>query len=205
MLHDVIKAIDGAEKLQHHANDDVISPTKEKSLGMFPSHDRKPYDDRNKMHRLGNLIVDEEEGRCDAAIGHFENHEEEASKGNLEESNVENDDEALHLLEGMPGCLELPSPEDIADDTLGESRDFIQKIEEIIGSYCSKCFYSKHWSLREAAAHESSLALLRSSQSKDDFLKQIPTICGILEKVFYDRIIQVRQHSNIEIYLRFVK
>ena len=96
-------------------------------------------------------------------------------------------------------CLELPPPVDAVDGILGKIRDFIQTIEEIISSYCPKCFYSKHLSLREATIHKFSLALLRLSQSKYDFLKQILTTCGALKKVFNDHIIQERQHSNIDI------
>ena len=61
-----------------------------------------------------------------------------------------------HPLAGVDGAEDLPSPEDIKRDL---SRDLVHKVESLFGSYRTKCYFSKNWSLREAALAKMTLMI----------------------------------------------
>ncbi len=61
-----------------------------------------------------------------------------------------------HPLAGVEGAEELPSPEDIERDV---STDLVHKVESLFGNYRAKCFFSKNWSLREAAIAKMTLMI----------------------------------------------
>lgn len=117
-----------------------------------------------------------------------------------------------HPLEGVPDFENLPTPEDInileGRDEMGRSLsinnshltiDSMQKINAILGSYCTRCLFSKNWSLREAALLKLSLELqTRIIDNKTNYKSTADWWDGfsrglimILEKALNDRIVQV--------------
>lgn len=54
-----------------------------------------------------------------------------------------------HPLEGVPDCLILPQPEELADDSFDLAQH--SGLLLLLGEYRAGCFFSKIWALREAA------------------------------------------------------
>ncbi len=117
-----------------------------------------------------------------------------------------------HPLYGVPNYEDLPPPDEIfqqneaglilsinSSNSITTSSDAISKVESILGSYRTRCFFSNNWSLREAAILKFSLMLpsIMDKVKKDneqennlwDTLKR--SICIILEKALDDKIVQV--------------
>jgi len=106
------------------------------------------------------------------------------------EPSVQGYEHGQHPLEGVPGFEEMPAPEDINDDGGKNSPDFINKVEFVMGSYVTKCFFSKNWTLREAALTKTSM-VLPEVIGKTDIFTFTKNVCAILERATEDRIVQV--------------
>lgn len=96
--------------------------------------------------------------------------------------------EENHPLEGVPGYEALPDPRDVS--IRGENILLSKRIEELVGSYIMKCFFSRNWALREAALTKSSL-LLPDMKENHGLKKIAPVICEMLERSLCDRVVQV--------------
>jgi hypothetical protein len=142
---------------------------------------------------------------------HHENHH--FSSTYLHSDQDEYDTGEQHPLAGIPDFESLPTPEDInileGRDEMGRSlsinnshltTDSMQKIHAILGSYCTRCLFSKNWSLREAALLKLSLDLqtamdnykTKNSDSAANWWDGFSRgLCMILEKAINDRIVQV--------------
>lgn len=89
-----------------------------------------------------------------------------------------------HPLEGVPGFQDLPIPEEIIDTRI--SSEVLMRIEAVLGLYRTKCFFSRNWSLRDAALTKLSLILYTN-----DIEGSAPTLCLILERAVNDCVVQV--------------
>jgi len=116
------------------------------------------------------------------------------------ESDQKEEDEEIdvekHPLEGIPGYEELPTPEAIKPNNKDMSQDMIQNIESVIGSYRTRCLFSKNWNLREAAIMKISII---TPSIINSFGVQVcsPILCQLLDLAINDRIIQVLLTSLI--------
>ena len=139
-------------------------------------------------------------------------HKETMKDKNSTESNNLNGIGDEHPLEGIANYEILPFPEDIYNKNEGGSlnssnslvsTDSVSRIEYIMGEYRTKCFFSKHWSLREAAVLKLSLILpsivnrvKAIHENNDDWWYTFTrSLCIILEKAINDKIIQVSLSS----------
>lgn len=89
-----------------------------------------------------------------------------------------------HPLEGVPGYQDLPLPEEIIDTRI--STEVLSRMEAVLGLYRTKCFFSRNWSLRDAALTKLSLML-----HSIDIEGSAPTLCIILERAVNDCVVQV--------------
>lgn len=117
-----------------------------------------------------------------------------------------------HPLYGVPNYDDLPQPDEMfqqneaglilsinSSNSITTSSDAISKVESILGSYRTRCFFSKNWSLREAAILKFSLMLpsivdkVKRDKEQENNLWDTLTrnICIILEKSLDDKIVQV--------------
>ncbi|GFH43762.1 hypothetical protein CTEN210_07275 [Chaetoceros tenuissimus] len=124
------------------------------------------------------------------------------------------DPDSPHPLEGVPGYEDLPIPAEIrkiiptseqGNNNLSNSFTSIASLEStsrmecILGSYCTRCYLSKEWVLREAALIKLSLKLEDVVQDlknrKDSGLGWWQTftrgVSVILERAVDDKIVQV--------------
>lgn len=124
------------------------------------------------------------------------------------------DPDSPHPLEGVPGYEDLPIPAEIrkiipsseqGNNNLSNSFTSIaslestSRMESILGSYCTRCYLSKEWVLREAALIKLSLKLEDVVQDlkhkKDSGLGWWQTftrgVSVILERAVDDKIVQV--------------
>lgn len=120
---------------------------------------------------------------------------DDPSNPNIESTSSANDSRIVqgfreHPLHGVPGYEELPVPDEVSIDDGYVTLDTVQKVEGLIGSYLSKCFFSKHWSLREAAILKTSMILpsIRDQVNKDVMYRGLLLIT---ERALEDRIVQV--------------
>mmetsp|Transcript_9562 Transcript_9562/g.20172 ORF Transcript_9562/g.20172 Transcript_9562/m.20172 type:complete len:660 (+) Transcript_9562:182-2161(+) len=111
--------------------------------------------------------------------------EESHSDGSLDD----HDDE--HPLEGVENAEELPTPEEINDNGVA-SLDFVQKVQELFGSYRTKCFFSKNWMLREAALAKMTLLIPEVCSTSN-----LEVMCKIIEVGIDDKNVQVYLASII--------
>jgi len=95
-----------------------------------------------------------------------------------------------HPLYGVSNFHSLPAPEAIKIEDIDDLEDSVQKVENIIGKYLTKCFFSKTWSLREAALLKASIILSEAHNQvhTDEYCK---AICIMLSRVVEDKIGQV--------------
>jgi hypothetical protein len=115
-----------------------------------------------------------------------------------------------HPLDGVPGFEDLPMPEDVhkiipsCEQANNLSNSFssittISSLEAILGVYCTKCFLSKNWALREAALLKLSLNIkniVADLKTNDDAASRwwdvfSRGICVVLERAVDDKIVQV--------------
>jgi hypothetical protein len=89
-----------------------------------------------------------------------------------------------HPLEGVPGFQDLPIPEEIIDTRI--SSEVLMRIEAVLGLYRTKCFFSRNWSLRDAALTKLSLILYSI-----DIEGSASALCLILERAINDCVVQV--------------
>ena len=153
---------------------------------------------------------------------HSEDNESINTSSDVEESVISKtltvdltvDPDSPHPLEGVPGYEDLPIPAEIrkiiptseqGNNNLSNSFTSIaslestSRIEAILGSYCTRCYLSKEWVLREAALMKLSLKLedvVQDLKSKKDsglgwwqtFTRGVSVI---LERAVDDKIVQV--------------
>jgi len=95
-----------------------------------------------------------------------------------------------HPLYGIPGHEDLPLPEEVSFEDGHVSPDALQKVESLIGTYLAKCFFSRHWSLREAAIQKTSIILpsLRNQMTTEQIYRGLLVVT---ERALEDRIVQV--------------
>ena len=108
-----------------------------------------------------------------------------------------------HPLKGVPDYMALPVPENINNEGEGIATDTNARIESLVGSYITKCFFSKNYALREAALAKVSLMLPEMGQQQQDEMSSpvkdtvhpsshyLRTCCIILERAMNDRVIPV--------------
>lgn len=126
-----------------------------------------------------NSYVTEEEESTDASTGQEDSsHDNGSSSGD-------------HPLAGVDGAEELPSPEDVQRDI---PTDLVHKVESLFGSYRAKCFFSKNWSLREAAVTKMTL--------------MIPEICSAgstgdvdVSEIIFSITEATNSDKNVQVYL----
>lgn len=108
-----------------------------------------------------------------------------------------------HPLLGVENAEELPAPEELSNNST-VPLDFVQKCQEMLGSYRTKCFFSKNWMLREAALAKITLLLpCLCSKTDDDFPE---VMCNIIEVGVDDKNMQVYLAALVlldELVLRF--
>lgn len=93
-----------------------------------------------------------------------------------------------HPLLGVENAEELPAPEELSNNATVSS-DFVQKCEELLGGYRTKCFFSKNWMLREAALAKITLLVPDiCCKANDDFAE---VMCNIIEVGIDDKNMQV--------------
>lgn len=92
-----------------------------------------------------------------------------------------------HPLEGIPGCVDFPTPEPLT--TL--SREFCEQngITRLIGDYRARCLYTKVWATREAVMNK--LQQLLRDEYAQDITTNAPALCAILKVGAEDKIQQV--------------
>jgi len=119
-------------------------------------------------------------------------------------------DEDTHPLKGVSDYMVLPAPEAINVEGGGIATDTIARIESLVGTYLTRCFFSRNYSLREAALTKLSLMLPDMGQQlHDDEIYARPeeaivgssprshrnnylrTVCIMLERALGDRVIPV--------------
>ena len=119
-------------------------------------------------------------------------------------------DEDTHPLKGVSDYMVLPVPEAINVEGGGIATDTIARIESLVGTYLTRCFFSRNYSLREAALTKLSLMLPDMGQQlHDDEIYARPeeaivgssprshrnnylrTVCIMLERALGDRVIPV--------------
>jgi len=106
-------------------------------------------------------------------------------------------DEDNHPLIGVPDYMALPAPEDINDKGGEIAIDTIARIESLVGSYLTRCFFSRNYSLREASLTKVSLMLPEMGQQQQQQQQRISgadylrTVCILLERAMNDRVIAV--------------
>lgn len=129
-----------------------------------------------------------------------------------DEYSIALNDAGPHPLDGVPGFEDMPIPEDINKiipsceqvNNLSNSfssvtsTDSINKMEAILGPYCTRCLLSKNWALREAALLKLSLSIkdivaklksnVTSHHWRDIFSRGIGVI---LERGMHDKIVKV--------------
>lgn len=108
-----------------------------------------------------------------------------------------------HPLKGVPDYMALPAPEDINHEGEGIATDTISRIQNLVGSYLTRCFFSRNYSLREAALTKVSLLLPEMGQQQQDEMSPavretahssshyLRTVCIMLERAMNDRVIPV--------------
>ena len=108
-----------------------------------------------------------------------------------------------HPLKGVPDYMALPVPENINNEGEGIATDTNARIESLVGSYITKCFFSKNYALREAALAKVSLMLPEMGQQQQDEMSSpvkdtvhpssyyLRTCCIMLERAMNDRVIPV--------------
>ena len=97
----------------------------------------------------------------------------------------------LHPLLGVQDAEELPAPEELSTNATVSS-DFVQKCDEILGSYRTKCFFSKNWMLREAALAKITLLV-------PDFMRG--KSIDIVAELMFDIIEVGIDDKNLQVYL----
>ncbi|CAM9307168.1 unnamed protein product [Laminaria digitata] len=92
-----------------------------------------------------------------------------------------------HPLEGVPNFEDLAPPE-----TLSAKVDLseVQGLNSLFGDYLTRCFYSKTWSLREAAVLKMKL-MLPAMEDDPGINSALAEICQVLRVGFEDKIAQV--------------
>ena len=108
-----------------------------------------------------------------------------------------------HPLKGVPDYMALPAPEDINNEGEGIATDTITRIETFAGKYLVRCFFSRNYSLREAALAKVSLMLPEMGQLQHDEISTagkntahssshyLRTVCIMIERSMNDRVIPV--------------
>ena len=134
-----------------------------------------------------NLATDSDQMSCDSTL--TENPDD------VSENKSDHGGED-HPLEGISGYQELPVPEELDATGKDASTDIIQNIESILGSYLARCFFSKNWSLREAAVMKTSILIPKMVQDFG-FQNCAPVLCLLLERAMNDRIVHVLLTSLI--------
>ena len=108
-----------------------------------------------------------------------------------------------HPLKGVPDYMALPAPEDINNEGEGIATDTIARIETFASKYLVRCFFSRNYSLREAALTKVSLMLPEMGQQQHDEISTagkntahssshyLRTVCIMIERSMNDRVIPV--------------
>ena len=108
-----------------------------------------------------------------------------------------------HPLKGVPDYMALPAPEDINNEGEGIATDTIARIETFASKYLVRCFFSRNYSLREAALTKVSLMLPEMGQHQHDEISTVGkntahssshylrTVCIMIERSMNDRVIPV--------------
>lgn len=135
----------------------------------------------------------------DSAAATSKLHHDENTPDVEEEYNEDN-----HPLKGVTDYMALPAPENINNEGEGIATDIIaRRIESLVGSYITKCFFSKNYALREAALAKVSLMLPEMGQQQQDEMYSpvkdtvhpssyyLRTCCIMLERAMNDRVIPV--------------
>ena len=117
-----------------------------------------------------------------------QDNSEEASEEQSSGSGSTNGQDGDHPLSGVENAEELPAPEDINDNGFASS-DLVNKVEELFGSYRTKCFFSKNWALREAALTK--MTLLSPAIVSDTNGECAEAMCNIIESAIEDKNVQV--------------
>jgi hypothetical protein len=131
----------------------------------------------------------------------YDNQDEETFYGADEEatnkcsskedsSHFGNGSSSEHPLAGVDGAEELPSPEEIRADV---STDLVHKVEGLLGSsYLTKCFFSRCWSLREAALQKMTLIIPKICSADTTDLSDVSEVLlSIIELSNSDKNVQV--------------
>ena len=93
-----------------------------------------------------------------------------------------------HPLLGVENAEELPAPEEITNSGTISS-DVVQKCEELLGRYRTKCLFSKNWMLREAALAKITLLVPGICSKTNDDSAEL--MCSIIELGIDDKNMQV--------------
>lgn len=154
-----------------------VSTIKDQSFMSERSLSNKKEDEENSYNSS-----DEEES-TDSSTGGEDSSNDNSNSSRA--SSTSND----HPLAGVDGAEELPSPEDIEREI---STDLVHKVESLFGSYRAKCFFSKNWSLREAAIAKMTLMIpeICSAGSKTD-ADLAEVVFSIIETSNSDKNVQV--------------
>ena len=137
----------------------------------------------NKKEDEENSYNSDEEESTDSSTGREDSSNDNSNSSRTSSSS--ND----HPLAGVDGAEELPSPEDIERDI---STDLVHKVESLFGNYRAKCFFSKNWSLREAAIAKMTLMipeLCSAGSTGDADLSEV--VFSIIESSNSDKNVQV--------------
>ena len=149
--------------------------------------------------------------RHDSSNSSPESHIIEGAINIHDQQILENDElteNGEHPLQGVPNYENLPQPEEgfhqsetgliinLNTSNSQTSTDSISKIQSILGTYRTRCFLSKNWSLREAAILKLSLMLpsiiAKFKEENENWWDSFSRcICVILEKAVDDNIVQV--------------
>lgn len=132
----------------------------------------------NNKNALGN-VTDEVESH----YSRFSEHsDDESSQGDEEEN---------HPLKDVVGYEELPDPEEINAFKAEIPKDTFDNIENMLGEYRARCFFSKNWLLREAVIVQTIKMLPDIIQTKGGLSNCSITLSQMLERGINDRIVQV--------------
>lgn len=136
-------------------NDLSISTIKDESFMSHRSaHSALQFDGRDHLEK-GNIIKSHTE--IETRTMEHQGMDQDSCEEDDDDGDSSNGHSEHHPLEGIEGAEDLPAPEEVNNEDGSISPDFLHKVENLVGNYRAKCFFSKNWVLREAALSKISL------------------------------------------------
>eukprot|EP00956_Cyclotella_meneghiniana_P011003 scaffold15417_cov71-Cyclotella_meneghiniana.AAC.4 len=184
------------EEFVGNMNDLSLSTIKDESfMSQKSTRSIQHFCDSDQISVMGSPFKCNSSNHNESSIQEHNLHDfsNQSSSDNLQDDN--SDVPHVHPLAGIENAEELPPPEDISKDI---STDLIHKVEDLFGSYISKCLFSKNWQLRDAALAKMSLIVPELfDMTPEDCAEMTSILSLVISRAIDDNNVQVYQSALI--------